>query len=133
MFAFEAKSILRVVLTGSKVKDNLFIIPWSRGIRKYKQYETVKFDVQVWHGSAMNRQCTCIILQLDILQHVQYSIPFNISHRHYLQIDLSVPNHILYLYSSLLIKEPFIFNKYSLSFQNPLLPPFEKHLVWNRN
>ena len=70
MFAFEAKSILRVVLTGSKVKDNLFIIPRSREIRKYKQYETAKFDVQVWHVSAMNRQCTSFLLQLDILQPV---------------------------------------------------------------
>ena len=37
----------------------------------------------------------------------------------------SVPNHILHLNCSLLIKEPFIFNKYSLLFQNYLLP----HLI----
>ena len=78
-----------IVLTGSKVKDNLFIIPWSRGIRKYKQYETVKFDVQVWHVSAMNRQCTSFILQLDILQHASYLILRILQKIGYIKISLT--------------------------------------------
>ena len=81
---------------------------------------SVKFDVQVWHVSAMNRQCNSFILQLDILQHASYCEYY----RKLVTSKLVLPNHILYSNSILHIKETFIFDEYSLLFGNYLLPHF---------